>query len=170
MRCLFLRCRCIPAVLALASVVSWLPHAHSSFLLSASARTQLLVVGTVKDLQIAPRQLTSGFFRVYKFEQNNAALRLLHKTAVSDVPLAICAFQGKMLAGVGKALRVYELGRRKLLRKSENAMFPTTINSISVQGDRIYVGGARCMLTSLSTWLFTLPGCRLRLLRWVAAV
>lgn len=30
------------------------------------------------------------------------------------------AFQGRVVAGVGKALRLYDLGKKKLLRKAEN--------------------------------------------------
>ena len=44
----------------------------------------------------------------------------MHKTPVDDVPGAIAAFQGRVLIGVGKNLRVYDLGKKKLLRKCEN--------------------------------------------------
>jgi len=30
------------------------------------------------------------------------------------------AFQGRLAAGVGKALRIYDIGKKKLLRKVEN--------------------------------------------------
>jgi hypothetical protein len=36
------------------------------------------------------------------------------------VPLAVMAFQGRLVAGVGKALRIYDIGKKKLLRKVEN--------------------------------------------------
>jgi splicing factor 3B subunit 3 len=39
---------------------------------------------------------------------------------VEDVPLAIAPFQGRVLVGVGKLLRIYDLGKKKLLRKCEN--------------------------------------------------
>ena len=42
------------------------------------------------------------------------------QTETNDVPLAIMAFQGKLIAGVGKALRIYDMGKKKLLRKVEN--------------------------------------------------
>jgi len=77
---------------------------------------------------------------VYRFDSSGTSLKLLHKTPVPDVVLAMTGFQKKLLVGVGKTLRVYELGRRKLLRKTENKNFPTTIQSLSVHGDRIYVG------------------------------
>lgn len=45
---------------------------------------------------------------------------LCWQTPVEDVPLAIAPFQGRVLVGVGKLLRIYDLGKKKLLRKCEN--------------------------------------------------
>lgn len=45
---------------------------------------------------------------------------LYWQTPVEDVPLAIAPFQGRVLVGVGKLLRIYDLGKKKLLRKCEN--------------------------------------------------
>jgi splicing factor 3B subunit 3 len=42
------------------------------------------------------------------------------QTETDDVPTALLAFQGRLVAGVGKALRIYDLGKKKLLRKAEN--------------------------------------------------
>jgi splicing factor 3B subunit 3 len=42
------------------------------------------------------------------------------QTETDDVPLALMAFQGRLVAGVGKALRIYDIGKKKLLRKVEN--------------------------------------------------
>jgi len=39
---------------------------------------------------------------------------------VDEVPMALAAFQGHLAAGIGKALRLYELGKKQLLRKCEN--------------------------------------------------
>ena len=67
-------------------------------------------------------------------------LQLLHKTDLEDVPQAVCEYQGRLLVGLGKTLRIYDLGKRKLLRKAENKGFPTAITSIKTNGDRIFVG------------------------------
>jgi splicing factor 3B subunit 3 len=37
-------------------------------------------------------------------------------------------------------LRLYDLGKRRLLRKCENKSFPSSIVSIHAYRDRIYVG------------------------------
>ena len=42
------------------------------------------------------------------------------QTETNDVPLAVLGFQVRLVAGVGKALRLYDMGKKKLLRKVEN--------------------------------------------------
>lgn len=79
-----------------------------------------LVVGTAADTFVSPRSSSSGFLRTYKFINDGAGLEFQHKTEIDDVPLALMAFQGRLVAGVGKALRIYEIGKKKLLRKVEN--------------------------------------------------
>jgi len=39
---------------------------------------------------------------------------------VEDLPAAITPFQGRLLVGVGRYLRIYDCGKKKLLRKCEN--------------------------------------------------
>ncbi|KAJ8615274.1 hypothetical protein MRB53_034646 [Persea americana] len=101
----------------------------------------LLAVGTAKSLQFWPkRSYSGGFIHIYRFVEDGKALELLHKTPVEGIPLALCQFQGRLLAGIGPVLRLYDLGKRKLLRKCENKLFPNTIVSIHTYRDRIYVG------------------------------
>lgn len=60
------------------------------------------------------------FLRVYRILDGGKRLELLHKTPVDGgVPGALCGFKGRLLAGLGPTLRIYELGRKKLLRKCE---------------------------------------------------
>ena len=47
-------------------------------------------------------------------------LELVHKTQLNEIPTAICSFQGRVAVGVGKLLRLYDMGQKKLLRKCEN--------------------------------------------------
>ncbi|KAK3816534.1 MAG: hypothetical protein J3Q66DRAFT_342762, partial [Benniella sp.] len=49
-------------------------------------------------------------------------------------------FQGRILAGIGRIVRKYDLGKRKLLRKCENRSIPTLIVTLHNQGGRIDVG------------------------------
>jgi splicing factor 3B subunit 3 len=65
---------------------------------------------------------------------------ILHKIQVDGLPLGLYQFQSHLLVGIRQVLRIYDLGKRKLLRKCENNLFPNTIVYIHTYGDRIYVG------------------------------
>lgn len=96
-----------------------------------------LVVGTVKDMNLNPRSFTACYVNVFRI--TNGKLVLLHKTPVEEVPLSICPFYGRILIGLGKYLRLYELGKKKILKKCENkTTFPNLISNIRVDGDRIF--------------------------------
>ncbi|ELR57379.1 Splicing factor 3B subunit 3 [Bos mutus] len=82
-----------------------------------------VLVGVAKDLILNPRSVAGGFVYTYKLVNNGEKLEFLHKTPVEEVPAAIAPFQGRVLIGVGKLLRVYDLGKKKLLRKCENKAF-----------------------------------------------
>lgn len=79
-----------------------------------------LIVGVAKDLQLNPRQCNSGFLDTYKLDQNGCDFELVHRTPVDEVPMALCPYNGRLLAGVGRMLRLYDMGKKKLLRKCEN--------------------------------------------------
>jgi splicing factor 3B subunit 3 len=97
-----------------------------------------VIVGIAKSLSLHPRSVNAAYINTYRLL--DGILQLLHQTEVEDVPLAMCEFHGKLLIGVGKSLRLYDMGKRKLLRKCENRMFPSMIVRLQHQGDRIFVG------------------------------
>jgi splicing factor 3B subunit 3 len=99
-----------------------------------------LVVGTGKDMIVNPRQFTEGYIHVYRFHENGRELQFIHKTKVEEPPMALIAFQGKLLAGLGTTLRIYDLGLRQMLRKAQAEAAPQLIVSLSTQGNRIVVG------------------------------
>ncbi|KAJ8584566.1 hypothetical protein M405DRAFT_774030 [Rhizopogon salebrosus TDB-379] len=139
---------------------------------SARNNEMHLVVGTAQDTLLSPRSCTSGFLRTYRFTEDGVGLELLHKTETDDVPLAVMAFQGRLVAGVGKALRIYEIGKKKLLRKAENKTFSTAIVSLTTQGSRIIVGD---MQESIHYAVYKAPENRLLIFaddtqpRWIVA-
>jgi hypothetical protein len=71
---------------------------------------------------------------------NCQKLELMHKTALDGIPGALAAFKGRLLAGVGPVLRLYELGKRKLLRKCEYRQLPHHVVTLRTMGPRIHVG------------------------------
>ncbi|KAI8905226.1 CPSF A subunit region-domain-containing protein [Gorgonomyces haynaldii] len=92
-------------------------------------------VGSVKSLIFHPRKLECGYISIYRLENNK--LQLFQKTQVDGCPLAMCAFQGKLLVGLGQTLRIYELGKKQLLRKSETKNIPVNVVRLETQGNRI---------------------------------
>ena len=48
------------------------------------------------------------------------SLSLSLQTQLDDVPISMIPFQGRLLVGVGKLLRIYDIGKKKMLRKCEN--------------------------------------------------
>lgn len=107
----------------------------------AKDEQKYLIVGTAKDLQLFPkRSCDSGYLHTYRVVDEGRRLELVHKTPVEDVPGALIPFQGRLLAGVGRLLRIYEIGKAKLLRKCENKAIPNFVTKLEAYGDRIYVG------------------------------
>lgn len=90
-----------------------------------------------------------GFIRIYRFKDNGRQLELIHKTATGGIPGALAAFKGRLLAGVGSTLRIYEAGKKKLLRKCEHRKLPTHIATLATSGDRIYVGDLQVRRSNL---------------------
>lgn len=92
------------------------PHAGDSM-------EQFIVVGTGTNVTLAPRGCSSGYLRLYRpvlTEDQRVQLEFIHKTPVEDVPYALTSFQGRLLVGIGKTLRIYDVGRKKMLRKCES--------------------------------------------------
>ena len=90
-----------------------------------------------------------GFIRIYAIGEGGRSLTLLHKTRVSwlhehcspvghqqvftwsftehgwlqqvdGIPGALVGFKGRLLAGIETTVRLYDMGKKKLLRKCEH--------------------------------------------------
>lgn len=106
-----------------------------------------LVVGTGKDMVMNPRSFSEGYLHVYRFQDDGRELEFIHKTKVEEPPMALLAFQGRLLAGIGKSLRIYDLGMRQMLRKAQEEVGPQQIVSLNSQGGRIVVGDVQQGIT-----------------------
>ncbi|KAI0244001.1 pre-mRNA-splicing factor rse1 [Massospora cicadina] len=99
-----------------------------------------VAVGTAVDAVLSPRSCSAAYIRLYKFNEQGNGLELVHRTPVEDIPMALLGFKGRLLAGVGRLLRVYALGKFKMLRKCQCKQIPVMVVSIRSQGERIIVG------------------------------
>jgi splicing factor 3B subunit 3 len=99
-----------------------------------------LAVGTAKDLSFQPYKCASASIQIYKISPNGRELEFFHETEVSDPPTALLGFKGKMIAGVGRNLCLYDCGSRSLLRKAQASnCVPTRITDLKTQGSRLVV-------------------------------
>lgn len=107
-----------------------------------------LVVGTAKDMIVSPRWYECGYIRIYGISDDGRTLEFIHKTQTPHPPTSLLPFQGKLLAGVGNDLLLFDLGMKQVLRK---ALLPDVsadyIVAIHAQGYRIVVADVRESLT-----------------------
>lgn len=94
-----------------------------------------LVVGTGEHVVLSPPSCTAGYIHVYSI--NGTELTLVHKTQVEHPPSALIGFQGRLVAAVGRPLRIYDMGMKKLLRKCETKAIPNKVVQLHTQGSRI---------------------------------
>jgi splicing factor 3B subunit 3 len=106
-----------------------------------------LVVGTGKDMVVNPQSCSEGYLHVYRFQEGGRELEFIHKTKIEESPRAMIPFQGRLLASVGKLLRVYDLGMRQMLRKAQAEVAPMQITTLNSQGNRIIVGDVQQGIT-----------------------
>ncbi|KAJ9450267.1 putative splicing factor 3B subunit 3 [Diplonema papillatum] len=99
-----------------------------------------LVVGTVKDFIPNPNCYSSGLLLTFRLREEGKELDLVHKTIIDGIPKALHPFQGRLLVGVNNKVRIYDLGKMKLLRKCENRQVPNMVVKLTSQGDRIFAG------------------------------
>ncbi len=82
-----------------------------------------------------PRSCSGGILRTYRTTPTGERLDFVHDTPVEEFPAALCAYQGRLLAGIGQRLRLYDMGKKKLLKKGENRVrFTFLLRLICRQG------------------------------------
>lgn len=107
-----------------------------------SLAIDLVVEGTGK---IPPSEnRVRSELRVYRLaisEGQAPVLQIVHTTPLETPCNALAEFHGRLLAGCGRTLSMFELGKKRLLKKSEcRRASPNRICTISSLGDRIFVG------------------------------
>jgi len=82
--------------------------------------------------------------RVYRLVRNGGdglLLQIVHITPIDHSCNVLTDFHGRLMAGIGRSLTMFELGKKRLLKKAESRRaVPSRICTISVTGDRIFVG------------------------------
>lgn len=96
-------------------------HALSMCIVNFDNRDETYVcVGSIKDYQVHPNRNNSVcYITTFLLNEKTSTLELVHKTEIFEIPGALHAHKGKLLAGCGTFLRYYEFGKKKLLLKAE---------------------------------------------------
>jgi splicing factor 3B subunit 3 len=99
-----------------------------------------LAVGIVTSLSFSPFQSKSSSIHLYKVSEDGRKLEFYHSTDVDEPPLALLSFKGKLIAGVGRDLSLFDCGKKSLLRKAQAANCTATrITGLCTQGSRLIV-------------------------------
>ena len=102
---------------------------------------KFLAVGLAKNFTMLPRRAESCQIVLYQHSKDTDQLTLVHITEVEQIPSCMIAFDGRLLVGIGSILRLYDVGKKKLLRKCETRIQTHAI-SIQSQGRRLYIADA----------------------------
>ena len=79
-----------------------------------------LCVGTGQGVTFNPPAVPAAFINTYLISPDGKSVEFVHKTPVGQPPGALLGFQGRLMAGVGRSLRLYEIGLQRLLRKHDS--------------------------------------------------
>ncbi|KAJ2528914.1 pre-mRNA-splicing factor rse1, partial [Coemansia sp. RSA 1933] len=92
-------------------------------------------------MTLRPRACASASIRLYRWIDGATRLALEHETPVDDIPQALASFGGMLVVGLGRALRLYDIGAKKLLQKAQTLVAPNAICAIrtSPSADRLFV-------------------------------
>jgi splicing factor 3B subunit 3 len=74
---------------------------------------------------------------VFVLKENETKIEFVFKQSVNDIVRALCEYQGRLLAGVGNSLVLYDIGKNHLLKKCECKKITSTITKIQTNGQRI---------------------------------
>ena len=98
-----------------------------------------VLVGSVKDFVMVPKSYSECYVRTFIFDKEGKSMDFLYNTTMDGMPLSIHPHKGMILAGIGSKLRLYDVGKKQLLKKCEYKHSYTGINNICTMGERIFV-------------------------------
>lgn len=97
-------------------------------------------VGVAVDYKLRSQSSSLNEIYTYSLTNRGDTLEFMHKTSCEWIPRAMCAFQERLVVGIGRILRIYDLGKKKLLRKCESKQVPNIVFSITCESNRLFVG------------------------------
>ncbi|KAJ2026607.1 pre-mRNA-splicing factor rse1, partial [Coemansia sp. S610] len=106
--------------------VDELPPGHAALCVApvrfaADPLALYVAVGCAAGLRLRPRACDSASVRLYRWSGDGLGLELVHVTPLDEVPQALMEFNGLLLVAAGRGLALFDLGKRRLLRKAQSA-------------------------------------------------
>lgn len=115
-------------------------------LVSACFHQNYFVVGASYNQTFSPPSASGHAIHVLERQKKDDVplLSLVHSTDIDAAPSAMISFHGKILVAAGRQLRLYEIGKKQLLRKlvSDFEFLHRVSKIIHVGGDVVVVGDA----------------------------
>ena len=97
------------------------------------------LIGSVKDYVMVPQSYSSSLVHTFIFDEGGNTFQILHTTVMDSIVQSIAPFKGKTLLGIGHMLRLYDIGKRQLLKKCEYKHLYVGVNTIQTIGERIFI-------------------------------
>ncbi|KAI8321068.1 splicing factor 3b, subunit 3 [Martensiomyces pterosporus] len=89
-----------------------------------------LAVGCARGMKLKPRGCDDASIHIYRWTNGGTGLELVHVTPVEEIPQAMMPFNGMLLVGLGRTLRLYDLGIKRLLKKAQSLVAPNIISGL----------------------------------------
>lgn len=96
-----------------------------------------LAVGTARGARLLPKSCQQAYILLYKIIDEGKQLEFVHRTETSEIPLSLLAFQGRLLVALAGTVRLYDIGKKRCLRKSETQITENAIINMHTQEDRV---------------------------------
>lgn len=101
-----------------------------------------LLVSVIENHVIEDNSFTGTFIEIYSLETDPKKIKKVHTTQMDYPAYSLCSFKERLIAGCGPYLRLYELGKKQLLKKNEYKQKFTLIAFLRSANARIFVGDA----------------------------
>lgn len=105
--------------------------------------TTTIHVGVARDYKLRNQTSSSNDIYTYKLSNRGDNLEFMHKTSCEAIPRSMCAFQERLVVGMDRIVRIYDLGKKKLLRKCESKQIPNMVVSIVSDSNRLFVADSQ---------------------------
>ncbi|KAJ1899255.1 pre-mRNA-splicing factor rse1 [Kickxella alabastrina] len=105
-----------------------------------------LAVGCATGMTLRPRSSRSACLRLFRWSDDGTQLVLEHLTPLDDIPQALLPFNGQLLVALGRTLRLYDMGKRQVLKKAQTLVAPcliTALHAHPTQKQRVFVCDAQ---------------------------